>query len=334
MWRLANFNPDNTENIPLEFKAQDIVNLVWSFAALNHQRQPIVEYFTQYIIYICSNNEGNKYDESSIAKCFKRQEIVKIALSCIILSQSPIELMTLLYAGLFGVKETDPKTLASIYDDDGLPQEAIMAMLYVQTILDCEALFRLSLPPNFPSDWREANDSDTCRSLLNKENEKLRMLTSPLQWRVNEALKRCEDEFQEHIITTADVQLKIDKTLSDENQNFLSIGSANVDYGFEVNGPGHFMTLLDDGADGGYIIDVAGNQIHSVFDNDIFPTSKDESDCYSKMINGPTVLKDRLLDHLECFVMHIPYWEWRDLGGDEKSEEDYLIGFLIGSGIS
>ena len=175
----------------MEFKAQEIVNLIWSFAALNHNRQPVIDYFTQFIIHICSDNDhGNKYDESTIAKCFKRQEIVKIAVSCTILAQCPKELMTLLYAGLFGVKERDPKTLASIYGDDGLQQDAIMAMLYVQMVLDFEASFSLSLPSNFPSDWRESNDSNASRaSLLNEEDKKLQIITSPLKLKLSEALK-------------------------------------------------------------------------------------------------------------------------------------------------
>ena len=93
------------------------------------------------------------------------------------------------------------------------------------------------------------------------------------------------------------------------------------------------MTLLD-GADGCFMTNIAGNRIHLPFDYDLFLNANDESGYYLKMINGPTVLKDRLLFHLEWFVMHIPYWEWCELGGYEESEEDYLIGFFIGAGIN
>ncbi len=281
-----------------------------------------MDYFTEYIIYICSDNRGKKYDESHIAKCFKRQEIANIAWSCTILEQYPKELMNLLYAGLFGVKETDPKTLASIYGDDGLQRQAIMTMFYVQMALDFEKPeLGLSLPPNFPSDWRETNDSNNYTSVLNDKDEKLRITTSRLQLRVNEALNRCrsQDYVQEHIITTTDLQVNYDITLSNENQEFLSIDMADVETlnGVEVDGPGHFITLLDDSSvnseDGGELMSESGS--------------------FKQEVNGPTALKDRLLEHLEWYIMHIPYWKWRDLGGDEESEDEYLQGLFIEAGI-
>lgn len=305
---MENFNPRTAENALVKFKAQEIANLVWSFATLNHKEQPIMDYFTDYIIYICSDNRAKKYDESTIAKCFKRQEIANIAWSCTILEQYPKQLMNLLYAGLFGVKDTDPKTLASIYDDDGLQRQAIMTMFYVQMALDFEKPeLGLSLPPNFPSDWRETHDSNTYTPELNDEDEKLRITTSRLQLKVNEALNRCrrQDYVQEHIITTTDLQVNYDITLSNENQEFLSIDMADVESmnGVEVDGPGHFITLLD------------------------------ESGTFKQEVNGPTALKDRLLEHLEWYIMHIPYWKWRDLGGDEESEDEYLQGLFIEAGI-
>ena len=229
--------------------------------------------------------------------------------------------MNLLYAGLFGVKETDPKTLASIYGDDGLQRQAIMTMFYVQMALDFEEPeLGLSLPPNFPSDWRETNDSNDYTSVLNDKDEKLRITTSRLQLRVNEALNRCrsQDYVQEHIITTTDLQVNHDITLSNENQEFLSIDMADVETlnGVEVDGPGHFITLLDD------------SSVNSK-DADLMS----ESGSFKQEVNGPTALKDRLLEHLEWCIIHIPYWKWRDLGGDEESEDEYLQGLFIQAGI-
>ncbi len=317
--RLANFKPRDADNLLVKFKAQEIANLVWSFATLDHKTQPIMDYFADYIIYICSDQKKKTYDERSIAQCFKRQEIANIAWSCTILEQYPKQLMTLLYAALFGVNDTHPKSLATIYGDVGLQRQAIMTMFYVQMALDIEEPdLGLSLPPNFPFDWKETHD--TTSYMLNDDEERLQLTTSRLQKTVSKALSRIEfDHVQEHIISTNDIQVDHGITLSDENQEFLSIDIADVEnmIGIEVDGPGHFITVLDDDSDDG---------------SQTVPSDHDSRRgilaSTNQQVNGPTAMKDRLLQHLGWSIIHIPFWEWRDLKDDEEAEEEYIESLL------
>lgn len=115
-----------------KFKAQEIANLVWSFATLNSSADGLMEHLTPYILSMCRDEKGN-YDEHSIAKFFKRQEALSVAWSCVVLEQYPPQLMPLLYTALFGTNN-DTDSLKSIHGDNGLPKQGVMALFYVSHI--------------------------------------------------------------------------------------------------------------------------------------------------------------------------------------------------------
>ena len=80
---------------------------------------------------MCSNSKG-VYDDKSIARCIKRQEVANLAWSCAVLKEYPKPLMPLLYTALFGKDSNgDPSHLNKIYRDDGIQTQAIMTMFYV-----------------------------------------------------------------------------------------------------------------------------------------------------------------------------------------------------------
>ncbi len=326
--RLGSFDPKvNPDNLLSKFKAQEIANLVWAFATLNYNSPGMMESFTPYITYIsCEGGKRKNYDERSIARYFKRQEVSNIAWSCTVLEQYPLQLMPLLYTAMFGGNNSNPDSLKAMYGDDGIQRQSIMTMFYVQMALAMEAPeLDLSLPPQFPSDWRETDSSDA-QTLNVDAVTTLQITTSRLQERVSHALDRIGYEHvQEHIISTSELEINQGIFLSNENQEFLSIDIADVEnmIGIEVDGPGHFITLIDD------MDDSKMNQSYE----GAFKTSGGKSGykfmgAQKQQINGPTALKDRLLQNLGWSVLHIPYWDWRDLKGDKDAEERYLQNLL------
>jgi len=45
-------------------------------------------------------------------------------------------------------------------------------------------------------------------------------------------------------------------------------------------------------------------------------------------MNGPTVLKHRMLEQLGWRVIHVPFWEWNALEGDDEAKEKYCRQLL------
>lgn len=318
-----------------KFKAQEIANLVWAFATLNSRDSKIMEHVSPYIKYICSDERTGNYDERSISRSFKRQEVANIAWSCTVLEQYPKELMPLLYTALFGGVDANSESLKSIYGDDGIQRQAVMTMFYVQMALDMEAPeLKLNLPRDFPLGWREShstNSNNNMHSINDRTNSSLQLTTSRLQSVVSHALGRLGfDHVEEHVISTDELESNHDIVLSCENQEFLSIDIADVDnlIGLEVDGPGHFITVLDDSDDSDDTTEVKrkrGNvRVSKTSDGKGFLFTANSK----QQINGPTTLKDRLLQHLGWSVIHIPYWEWRDLKGDGDAEENYIQNLL------
>ncbi len=115
----------------ISFKAQEIANLVWSYATLNCKSNGLIQCFAPAIIKMCSNSKG-QYDDKSIARFIKRQEVANIAWSCAVLEEYPKDLMPLLYSALFGKKcGGDPDELKHIFGDNGIQKQAVMTMFYV-----------------------------------------------------------------------------------------------------------------------------------------------------------------------------------------------------------
>lgn len=118
----------------------------------------------------------------------------------------------------------------------------------------------------------------------------------------------------EHIISTDELQDNYGISLSTENLEFLSLDIANLDskIGIEVDGPGHFVNILDGsndvtGSDGGAINTVRGKRGWQFMANS------------QQHVNGPTALKHRLMEHLGWSIGHIPYYEWRE----QEDVEEY-----------
>ena len=306
--RLKNLRP---------FKGQEIANILWSFATLNAQPDvALIDALSSYATSICSGKNGVA-DEYSISKIFKRQELANVAWSCAVVGRYPEELMKILYTGIIGTAN-DPNLMKQIFNDDGLQQSSIMTLYYVQLAADIEASkLQLALPTGFPNGWDESeghvrgNGDD----LIEMSSSMLTLTISKLQRDVSNTFTEIGFEnVLEHVIDTNEIQDEYGFQLPQTPQEFLSIDIANIGQkvGVEVDGPGHFVRLIDD----------TRKSTNKVTRDGQFP------DKGENRVNGPTILKHRLLTHLGWNIIHLPYWEYQGLGGDREKERKYCENLL------
>lgn len=317
-------------------------SLVRSFATLNAQPEPsMVDAIGSYVASECRGKNG--VDEVSIAKLFgQRQELANLAWSCAVslsepmtlliecsililllanqvIGRYPKDLMNILYTGLVGTSN-DPEQMKMIFNDDGLQKSSIMTLYYVQVAADVEAPnLRLSLPLGFPNGWGE--DENHIHSKGN-ENDLIQMSSSMLTLTVSKLQKTVSSVFDkigfdnvlEHVIDTNEIKDEYGIQLPNSPKEFLSIDIANSakKIGIEVDGPGHFVRLIDRPGKGSPLVD-----LNRHFD--------DRGD---NRFNGPTILKHRLLTHLGWDIIHLPYWEFQDHAGDKEKEMAYCQNLL------
>jgi len=303
-----------------KFRGQEIANILWSFATLNAQPDPML--VDQLSVYVASECRGkNGIDEYSIAKMFgQRQELANLAWSCAVIGRYPKELMNILYTGLLGTSN-DPEQMKLIFKDDGLQKSSIMTLYYVQVAADVEAPeLRLSLPVGFPNGWGEDDEGHGHQKgdendLIDMSSSMLTLTVSKLQKGVSRTFDRIGfDNVLEHLIDTNEIEGEYGVQLPQSPTEFLSVDIANVGkkIGVEVDGPGHFVCLVDRP---GKTTSLVG--LENQFD-----------DRGERRVNGPTILKHRLLAHLGWDIIHLPYWEYQELGGDREKEMDYCQSLL------
>lgn len=222
--------------------------------------------------------------------------------------------MNILYTGLVGTSN-DPEQMKRVFNDDGLQKSSIMTLYYVQVAADVEAPhLRLSLPLGFPNGWGE---DETHMHTKADENDLIQLSSSMLTLTVSKLQKAVSSTFNkigfanvlEHVIDTNEIKDEYGIQLPHSPKEFLSIDIANVEkrVGIEVDGPGHFVRLIDK----------PGTSLSRNFD-----------DRGENRVNGPTMLKHRLLTHLGWHIIHLPYWEFQDLAGDKAREMAYCQQLL------
>lgn len=306
-----------------KWKAQEISNLIWAFATLNVESNDLIESFTPHIIRLCSLGKPS-YSVESIAQSIKRQEAANLAWSCAVLQEYPEELMPLLYTAMFGEDFTDPKYLQQVYDDDGVQKQSVMTMFYVQMALQMEApSLGLKLPPNFPIGWQEGDSISKMKKMTANEvdNSMLQLTTSKLQQKVSQTLNSIGfDHKVEHVISTDDLEKDCGVYLSSVNQEFLSLDIANLEQkiGIEVDGPGHFVNVIDSSNDN------TSNEIGGEISTGKGKRGWEFTANGSQQVNGPTALKHRLMLLLGWKIAHIPYFEWRQ----NEDKEEYCKNLL------
>jgi hypothetical protein len=183
----------------------------------------------------------------------------------------------------------------------------------------------LSLPYDFPNGWQESDNKSKRQKVIDNEtgSTMLQITTSKLQQNISRTLNKVGfDHKLEHVISTDDLQAEYGISLSSINQEFLSLDIASIDklIGIEVDGPGHFVNILD----GVESDDTSNNNIGGVMRIGRGKTGWEFTANSQQKINGPTALKHRLMSHLGWNVLHIPYFDWRQ----EKDGEDYCRRLL------
>lgn len=280
----------------------------------------MLDSISAYMFHLCQLPDGT-VTARSIAENYKRQELANIAWSCAIMGRYPPDLMNLLYAGLVGNgDERNAEYLSQVFGDGGLQRQAIMSLLYVQMAVDMEWPENdLTLPENFPDGWDTVGDNPT-ESLLSV----LSLSTSRIQSDVSSAFDRVGfPHVEEHVIAMDELVRNHGIQLSSKPAfEILSIDIADVQekVGIEVDGPGHFCSVLDTWSPQeetrGYAKMVNGKMEYQ-FQWDS-----------RQQVNGSTALKDRLLRGLGWTILHIPFWEWYAINGDLAKEDKYCSELL------
>mmetsp|Transcript_5578 Transcript_5578/g.7371 ORF Transcript_5578/g.7371 Transcript_5578/m.7371 type:complete len:321 (-) Transcript_5578:611-1573(-) len=312
------------------FKPQEVANLVWSYATLNHPASEMLDSISQYVVLEC----GGGTNVQDIARLFKRHELANIAWGCAVLKHYPEGLMKLIYRGLIGNgDDSDIEKLTKIYDDGGLQQEAIMTLFYVQIAVEMEAQhIGLSLPVNFPGGWglQTNGNENVVRSEYEETSSLLALSTSRLQSAVSQCFERIGfNHVEEYVMGTDELFENHGIKLSSGPLEFLSIDIANVDdrIGVEVDGPAHYINIIDgiakkDDSDE----DVAESHGYArKMGNKVVWQFLGEG---NRQANGPTSLKHRLLSYLGWRVIHLPFWDWHDLGGNAEDQDNYCRQLL------
>lgn len=303
-------------------KGQELANIIWAAASVNQAYPDMLDVVTPYLVKLCSDQ--GVVSAKSIAKYFKRQEAANIAWSCSVMGYHPPELMQLLYTGLVGHGDgQDPDHLRQVYKDEGLQRQATMSLLYVQLAMDLEdTSFDLRLPEHFPDGWDLVGEDET---MLESLTSMLTLSTSRIQTDVSRAFGRIGFEHvEEHVISMDDLANNYGPAinLSPQPLEILSIDIADVSnkIGIEVDGPAHFVTVLDTWSPQepaqGYSRVVNGKlEYQFMWDR-------------RHQINGSTALKERLLYRLGWKLLHVPFWEWYAMKGNSELEDEYCRKLL------
>lgn len=301
------------------FKPQEIANLMWAYATVNFRSPRMLDAMASYIVACCRSRDGT-FDERSIAATFNRQELANLAWSYAVLEQYPPDLMSVLYTGLLG-KNGDADYMRTVMRDLGLQRQAITTLMYVQLVVGIEAPhLGLSLPDNFPAGWGERS-SNSLDHLSDKPTCELN--PSKTQSMISRALDRIGfDNVQEFVFEPPLDILSID------------IAKPKERIGIEVDGPAHFVNVLDDVLSNSPV-DSALPFVRSRTPSPEVIHVKNRKRALFRWEwngrrheNGPTGLKHRILCHLGWQIAHIPFWEWSSVAGNVIDEDNYLRGLL------
>jgi hypothetical protein len=295
------------------FKGQEVANLLWTMATLSVPAADSLAVIDSYVDRVCRDDSG-RVTPSSIARFFKRQELANIGWSCAVFDTFPKKLMTLLYAGLFGRNDHDDQAaMCLIHGDPGLQRQAIVSSIYVMSAMDLKQTSGgLRLPANFPDGWgrqtASARDDEYSTEMV-----ELSVSTSKIQREVSAAFHRLGfPHVEEHMISMEDLA-SAGVNVAPKPLPILSIDIANLEdrIAVEVDGPSHFVTNIDVVNETDGYSKLTSGKLEYQF-------------CWSEdrhRMNGPTLLKQRILTLLGWKVIHLNFWDWYAVNGDEAAED-------------
>ena len=142
----------------------------------------------------------------------------------------------------------------------------------------------------------------------------------------------------EYVIGSEEISNEYGIKLVSTPLKFLSIDVADLDrrVGIEVDGPGHFVNVLDNVLDD----DDNADNTAAVPDNNASANTDGRMkriqdskmwlfDSHSRRrINGSTALKQHLLTQLGWRIVNVLFWEWNALNNNEDGQNEYCEGML------
>mmetsp|Transcript_19298 Transcript_19298/g.28551 ORF Transcript_19298/g.28551 Transcript_19298/m.28551 type:complete len:1098 (+) Transcript_19298:85-3378(+) len=288
------------------FNGRELTNIMWSFATLDAITPELLDAIEPLIVSACGDGSAR-----SIASFLKRQELANLVWCCAVAGHYPPKMVRILQRGLIGetTDEKNPEYMDEIHGQDGgLTDQGIVTLIYLHYSLELDGVSaEIELPKDFPSGWGIFQD---CDLLEDETGISLTVTTSKTQENVASAFSRIDLDFVDEYIVP--FPGKLPEILS------LDIADPVQKFGIEVDGPSHFYYSMDqwspeDPPRQGRVRVGNSGLIEYTFDWD-----KDHN-----KPNGSTSLKSRLLRKLGWKIVRIPFWDWQDLNGDEKAQEDY-----------
>lgn len=345
------------ENNYNKFSPQEMANALWALATLDYRPEGLLQKLESPILsQVLPGNR--KLTTKTIAESWKRQELANLSWVCAVFGEYPREMIRMIYMGLLGVgDDPNPDVVTRIHasaglgPDDGIGSSAVMSITYLQMMMDLDRSMPsfIQLPDDFPDGWLHLSQSEAtsrrptgttaqAEGLVERRGSggDLELNRSNLQQNVGAALQRVGFTYvDEYVLDIA--------TLSREygilgnsamTSEILSLDMANPDrrLGVEVDGPGHFITNIDNFREeekGAY----KESKIYESTNPDnpkvevVFGWNGQSSRLVTK-INGPTALKLRLFRSMGWTIYNIPFWDWQQIQGDEDAEENYCRSLL------
>jgi hypothetical protein len=277
---------------------------------------------------------------------------------CAVFGEYPPDLIRMIYMGLLGVgDDPDPDVVTEIHlaaalgPDEGISATVIMSLTYLQMMMDLDKSLPsfIRLPDDFPDGWLRISQSGTSSGRSSGTTAQteglverrggggdLELNKSVLQQNVGAALGRIGfehvDEFVLDIATLSrDYGILGGSVMSSE---ILSLDMANPSQrvGIEVDGPGHFVTNIDNFREQ----ETGSYQESKIYESTnssnekleiVFGWNGQSSRLVTK-INGPTALKLRIFDAIGWKIHNIPFWEWQSVQGNPQAEDEYCRSLL------
>ncbi|CAJ1961283.1 unnamed protein product [Cylindrotheca closterium] len=318
------------------FTGQEIANSLWAMATLNYCCSESLDSLQDYVTH---ELKGKELSVKTMSQLFKRQELANIAWVCAVSDKYPQKLIELLYLGLLGAGEnSDPTYVKSIYKDGDMDPSVVMSLLYLQTNMALQnPNHSFVLPPNFPEGWLTSDVFGKHKGIVSsplgvEDSYELELVSSKFQMQIAQVFDQIGfDHVQELTIDAATMEKEYGVFVTSMDAEMISLDLAQVDtkIGIEVDGPGHFLTKIDNGPTKAA---VAGHESSVVFYKGRYQCTFDWN--YGDQdINGASAMKERMLKKLGWKLVNIPFWEWYAARGDPEKEEAYCRSKLADAGI-
>lgn len=254
---------------------------------------------------------------------------------------------------------------AALGPDEGITPTVVMSLTYLQMMMDLDTSSfsspnqRIHLPLDFPDGWLQKGSTTQgspsrrgtlttaeAEGLLNVHRETskqdnsgdLQLNRSSLQQIVSVALNRIGfQHVEEYVFDMATLSndygiLNAGATINESQMSseILSLDMANVEerIGVEVDGPGHFISNIDNLTEADphhkdtMVYKSSGGKVEVVFG---------WNDASKRVIikrNGPTALKLRILEAMRWKIHNVPFWEWAEVDQDTTAEDAFCRSLL------